>query len=205
MFANRASNTHTIKGKNMGSSQIIDIEDIGPVVVEHSTRARRLTVTVNLEGRIRAAVPRGISFESALDFVRQKKNWIKKTLDRIQQMKDRQRQLITLTSPIDKEQAKEVLVKRLTELAKQHSLHFNRVHIRNQRSRWGSCSRNNDISLNMKIMVLSEDMRDYVLLHELVHTKVYNHSPKFWAELNKYVPDAKAKDKRLRWYDLRRI
>ena len=144
-----------------------------------------------------------VSFESALDFARQKKGWIRKTLDRIEQMHTRQRPLLPLTSHLDKTQAKEVLVARLTELAKKHGFHFNRVYVRNQKTRWGSCSHKGDISLNMKIMVLSEDMRDYVLLHELVHTKVYNHSPRFWAELNKYVPNAKAKDAHLRWYDLR--
>ncbi|HTY82088.1 MAG TPA: M48 family metallopeptidase [Dehalococcoidales bacterium] len=187
----------------MSSVQIVEVEGIGPVMLEHSARARRLTITVNLQGRIRAAVPLRVSFESALVFVRQKKNWIKKTMARIELMHTRQRPLVTLTNHLDKEQAKVVLVTRLTELAKMHGFHFNRVYVRNQKTRWGSYSHKGDVSLNMKIMVLSEEMRDYVLLHELVHSKIYNHSPRFWAELKKYVPDAKAKDARLRWYDLR--
>jgi predicted metal-dependent hydrolase len=189
----------------MNNLHIVEVEEIGPVLLEHSPRARRLTITVNLDGRIRAAVPLHTSFDSALNFVRQKKNWVKKTLDKIQLMKSRQRQMVTLTSPLDKARAKEVLVARLTELANKFGFQFNRVHIRNQKTRWGSCSRNNDISLNMKIMALSEEMRDYVLMHELVHTKIYNHSSKFWAELNEYVPEAKAKGKQLRQYDLRLI
>ena len=189
----------------MSSSEVVEVEDIGPVMLEHSARARRLTITVNLEGRVRAAVPRHISFDSALDFVRLKKSWIKKTMGRIQRMRSRQRPLVTLNSHLDKAHAKEVLVPRLAELAKKYGFHFNRVHIRNQKTRWGSYSHKGDISLNMKIMLLTEDMRDYVLLHELVHTKVYNHSARFWAELNKYVPDAKAKDTQLRRYDLRLI
>jgi predicted metal-dependent hydrolase len=187
----------------MNNLKVVEVEDIGQVILEHSTRARRLTLSVNYEGRIRAAVPLHVSFDSAMDFVRLKKKWVKKILNKIQQIKSRQRELTAFSSNLDRIQAKEVLTARLTELAKKHSFTFDRVYIRNQKSRWGSCSHKGDISLNMKIMVLAEELRDYVLLHELVHTKVYNHSARFWAELNKYVPDAKLKAAQLRQYDLR--
>ena len=56
----------------------------------------------------------------------------------------------------------------------------------------------NNISLNIKLVLLPENLLDYVILHELVHTRIHNHSKKFWAELDKYVVDSKAMAKRLR-------
>lgn len=187
----------------MTDSQIIDIEGIGPVFLEHSSRARRITITIRPDKRVRVAVPTRVSFLTALEFVNKKENWIRKTLARIRQIKSRQKVLANLFSSIDEETARRVLLSRLQTLARKHGFNYNKVYIRNQRTRWGSCSHNNNISLNMKILVLSDELRDYVLLHELVHTRVYNHGKRFWNDLNKYVPDAKAMDSRLRQYDLR--
>ena len=94
------------------------------------------------------------------------------------------------------------MTSRLNRLAKEHGFTFNRVSIRSQKTRWGSCSRNNNISLNIKLVLLSEAMVDYVILHELVHTRIYNHSKEFWLELDKYVGNSKATASRLRRYGL---
>ena len=68
---------------------------------------------------------------------------------------------------INKEEAKVKLGKRLSELAKEHKFQYNKVSIRNQRTRWGSCSSKNNISLNMKLLHLPDQLIDYILLHEL--------------------------------------
>ena len=77
---------------------------------------------------------------------------------------------------------------------------YNNITIHNQRTRWGSCSPNNNISLNMKLVRLPDDLIDYVILHELVHTRIKNHSKKFWDELNVYICDAKKLERRLKEY-----
>jgi predicted metal-dependent hydrolase len=97
---------------------------------------------------------------------------------------------------------KEKIITRLTELARQHGFSYRKVTIRNQRTRWGSCSAKNNISLNIKLVALPAELFDYVILHELVHTRIHNHSSRFWQELNKYVEDGKAKDKQLIEYGL---
>jgi predicted metal-dependent hydrolase len=74
--------------------------------------------------------------------------------------------------------------------------------MRNQRTRWGSCSNKNNINLNMKLIRLPDEMIDYVLLHELVHTRIKNHTKDFWRELDRFVGDAKAKNKRLKAYKI---
>ena len=81
-----------------------------------------------------------------------------------------------------------------------HNFQYNRVSIRNQRTRWGSCSSKDNISLNMKLLHLPDQLIDYILLHELVHTRVKNHSQDFWNELETVVPNARTVDKQLRDY-----
>jgi predicted metal-dependent hydrolase len=72
------------------------------------------------------------------------------------------------------------LVPRLHELAAVHELHVSRVTIRNQRSRWGSCSRTGAVALNFRLVQVPPGVRDYVLIHELMHRRQPNHSRRFW-------------------------
>jgi hypothetical protein len=72
------------------------------------------------------------------------------------------------------------LVPRLHELAARHGLHVGRVTVRNQRSRWASCARNGNIALNFRLMQMPAVVRDYVLIHELMHLRQQNHSRRFW-------------------------
>ena len=73
-----------------------------------------------------------------------------------------------------------VLHQQLSSLAKKNRLTFNQLTIRNTSSRWGSCTRQKNISLSCKLLFLSANLMQHVLLHELCHTKVMNHSEKFW-------------------------
>jgi hypothetical protein len=78
---------------------------------------------------------------------------------------------------------------RVLELAARHQLPVRRVTIRNQRSRWGSCSRRGTISLNWRLVQTPPFVRDYLVLHELAHLREMNHSPRFWAEVARLCPD----------------
>jgi predicted metal-dependent hydrolase len=81
------------------------------------------------------------------------------------------------------------LIERTMGLARQHTLTINRVTIRNQRSRWGSCSRLGAISLNWRLIQMPDSVRDYIILHELAHTKEHNHSPRFWRLVGHLCPN----------------
>ena len=80
--------------------------------------------------------------------------------------------------------AQETLPARLQALAAQHNLHYKHVTLRDSRTRWGSCSSNGTISLNIQLVLLPTVLVDYVLLHELCHTIEMNHSERFWAKLD---------------------
>ncbi|MFW5822751.1 MAG: M48 family metallopeptidase [Tangfeifania sp.] len=77
-----------------------------------------------------------------------------------------------------------LLPPRLKELARQHGFSYNRISIRNNKRNWGSCSSQNNISLNLQMMKLPDELIDYILLHELVHTEIKNHSHEFWKRLD---------------------
>ncbi|MFQ5603129.1 MAG: M48 family metallopeptidase [bacterium] len=99
-------------------------------------------------------------------------------------------------------EAKNYLPARLNYWAKKFNLPYNKVTIRKQTSRWGSCSSKNNINLNLHLMRLPDRLIDYVLLHELVHTKIKNHGPAFWRKLTELCPNAKKLNKALNNYSL---
>jgi len=99
-----------------------------------------------------------------------------------------------------RKEAKHVLPKRLLELANRYDFSFNKVSVRNASSRWGSCSGENNISLNLHLMRLPEHLIDMVLLHELCHTIEKNHSKSFWNLLDKVCANVPAKRKEMKAY-----
>ena len=87
---------------------------------------------------------------------------------------------------------------RLRELAAQHGLTVGRVSIRNQRSRWGSCARAGHIALNFRLVQMPPEIRDYVLLHELMHIREQNHSRRFWRLVEEVCPGFREAERWLR-------
>ena len=137
-------------------------------------------------------------FNKAETFVRTKIDWIKKQSEKMRQYEKEYNFTSGANDDIDKAKAKSMLTGRLKYLVEKHGFTYNRVFIRNQRTRWGSCSSKNNISLNMKLVRLPDDLVDYVILHELAHTIKRNHSKAFWAEMDKIVGNGKHLSSRLR-------
>ncbi len=151
---------------------------------------------------VRVAVPYRLSLKKAEEFVHAKSDWINKHLERIKQY-EREYEANSQNAPgIDRAKAKRKLSRRLKYLADKHGFTYKRAFIRNQRTRWGSCSQKNDISLNMKLVRLPDELMDYVILHELAHTRCKNHSSEFWAELDRLVGNGKGMDAQLKAYGL---
>ena len=97
-----------------------------------------------------------------------------------------------------RELARRTLIPRLFELARAHSLDVVRVVVRNQRSRWGSCSRKGVIALNFRLVQMPPDVSDYVLVHELMHLKQQNHSRRFWRLVEQACPRFREAERWLR-------
>ena len=173
----------------------IEHPDIGIIRYIKNNRAKRIVISVKPDF-VRVTVPRRQTLKNSQKFVEQKIDWIKAHSKNMQILREKSKEL----PKIKREEAREKLGKRLSELAQKHNFQYNRVSIRNQRTRWGSCSSKDNISLNMKLLHLPNHLIDYILLHELVHTRVKNHSEDFWNELETVVPNARTIDKQLREY-----
>jgi predicted metal-dependent hydrolase len=97
-------------------------------------------------------------------------------------------------------EAKQYIPVRVNELAVKYNFNYNKVFIKNIKSRWGSCSKKGNLNFSLHLMLLPEELIDYVILHELTHTKEHNHSKNYWAILDGIYGNAKAVDKKLKDY-----
>ena len=180
-------------------SKSVELSNVGTVLLERSRRAKRVSVSIRPFKGVRVAVPHGVSFDRALMFARSKAGWINEQLGKMEQMELKARQL-SRTTPLNQAAARKVIVDRLDFLAKKHGFSYNRVFIRNQKTRWGSCSAKNNINLNINLVRLPDELIDYTILHELVHTRVKNHSQMFWNQMDQLLGNAKIIDKKLNAY-----
>lgn len=176
---------------HMNQSRLIQIDEIGPVLFEPSKKARRIIIFIRPFKGIRVAVPQHASFQKAQEFVLARKNWIQKNIEKMKLYENALSANPIVATPVDKQAASAILTRRLNELASKHGFSYKRLTVRNQKTRWGSCSHDNNISLNMQLVRLPQELIDYVILHELVHTRVKNHSPAFWDELDKLVVNSR--------------
>lgn len=99
-----------------------------------------------------------------------------------------------------RDQAEKLLPHRLSNLAQRHGFEYKSVGVRQLKARWGSCNSQKEITLNFFLMLLPWELIDYVLLHELTHTKALHHGPEFWAIFESVLPGAKKRRKLLKNY-----
>jgi len=185
----------------MPPSKTVLIKDIGPVLLERSARARRMNISIRPFKGIRVAVPHSVSFQTAELFAFSKRQWL---LAKNMRMRELEKKIADLRKErtVDRKKARKVLTERVESIAREHGYRYNRLSIRNQKTRWGSCSNRNNISLNMNLTLLPDELRDYIILHELVHTKVKNHSHEFWSAIKKIEPRAGELARQVRQYIL---
>jgi predicted metal-dependent hydrolase len=137
-------------------------------------------IRVRDDGTVRVTIPRGGSKREAQAFADQQRRWIDRQRGRLARDNARPPTMDADTAGRLREQARRELPPRLLELAASHGLHVNRISVRNQRWRWGSCSRSGHICLNWRLVSMPADVRDYVMIHELMHLKRMDHSRRFW-------------------------
>lgn len=139
-------------------------------------RARRYVLRIDHDGRVRVTIPRGGSKREAVAFGLRHLEWITG-------------QRARLTAPTIGMEARRVLRARaaaelplrLRELARRLGLEVGRISIRDQRTRWGSCGRDGYICLNWRLVLMPDWVRDYVIIHELMHLRRLDHSAAYWA------------------------
>lgn len=161
-------------------------------------RSNRKTVAIQVNSNLSVTVraPRSVSEKDIEEILKKKEAWISKHIEKIKETKERVEAEPTEKLTREKvialaEEALKVIPERVEYFAKVIGVTYGKITIRNQKTRWGSCSSKGNLNFNCLLMLAPPEVLDYVVVHELCHRKQMNHSKAFWLEVEKVLPDYK--------------
>jgi len=159
-------------------------------ILRESRKAKRMRLTIYCAGDFVVTKPFRLSEDLVERFIKQKSDWILSKLNYFKQFK----KSFLLKNNKDsflkyKKEASKFISKRINYYNKIYQFDFNKINIKNQKTRWGSCSKKKNLNFNYKILFLPKKIADYIIVHELCHLKEFNHSRKFWNLVAKAIPN----------------
>jgi predicted metal-dependent hydrolase len=164
-----------------------------------SKRSKRISIRIYPDASVVVSSPRLVPDIVLKNFLKDRSTWIFQKLD---EQKERGDKRIAGSDKIDyfkkKAQAGLLIKEKIKKLNENYGFKFKRVFIRNQKTRWGSCSRDGNLNFNYKMIYLPQELADYIVVHELCHLKELNHSARFWSLVARTVPDYSNRRKELR-------
>ncbi|MEI2991667.1 MAG: M48 family metallopeptidase [Blautia faecicola] len=163
-------------------------------------RSRRKTIAIQIdrEGQVIVRTPYGITKRQVEEFLDEKKDWLLQTRQRVEKRKTEQ---IPISEEVRREgieRAKRIFPERTAYFAKRMGVDYGRITIREQKTRWGSCSSKGNLNFNWKLVLLDPELLDYVVVHELAHRREMNHSVAFWKVVEAELPDYRERRRRLK-------
>ncbi len=170
-----------------------------PYTLRKSLRARRLRLTVSSGGRLSVSAPAWVSGGLIDRFLAAHAAWIG---EKIRLFETRGTHPLARGGQREyaqfKDAARALAEARLAQLNQEYGFHYQRISIRNQKTRWGSCSMRGALSFNYRIALLPPELADYVILHELCHLGAFDHSAAFWTLMERAMPDYRERRRALR-------
>ena len=161
-------------------------------------RSNRKTVAIQVNSDLSVTVraPRSVSEKDIEEILKKKEAWISKHIEKIKEAKERFEAEPTEKLTREKvialaEEALKVIPERVEYFAKVIGVTYGKITVRNQKTRWGSCSSKGNLNFNCLLMLAPPEVLDYVVVHELCHRKQMNHSKAFWLEVEKVLPNYK--------------
>ena len=155
-----------------------------------SKRAKRMRLAIYCDGNFVVTAPRNISNNIIEQFIIRKSQWV---IDQLAYFKSISGQVFRKSTKKEyreyKDRALSLAQQRIEYFNRIYDFKFNKINIKNQKTRWGSCSKKGNLNFNYKIALLPERLSDYIIVHELCHLKEFNHSQKFWDLVAKIMPD----------------
>lgn len=180
------------------STIILDNRQI-PFTLRRHPRSRTIRLSIHRDGRVVVSAPPRASLKLVEAFVTSKISWIISKLDYFSSLpKSRVPKLSRAEIMRYKVLAKRLAHERLQYFNRFYGFTYHSISIRNQKTRWGSCSKTGRINFNYKIVLLPPELADYVVVHELCHLGAFNHSQKFWDLVDRTIPNHRALRKQLR-------
>ena len=153
---------------------------------------------IDREGQVIVRTPYGITKRQVEEFLDEKKDWLLQTRQRVEKRKTEQ---IPISEEVRREgieRAKRIFPERTAYFAKRMGVDYGRITIREQKTRWGSCSSKGNLNFNWKLVLLDPELLDYVVVHELAHRREMNHSVAFWKVVEAELPDYRERRRRLK-------
>lgn len=163
------------------------------------SRRKTISIRINPDCTIEVRCPLYMTKRQVTDFIESRSDWLDKHLAKMREEKESLDKLPLFTQEEIHELADKALAQippKVKHFADLVGVDYGRITIRNQKSRWGSCSSQGNLNFNCLLMAMPDEVIDYVVVHELCHRKEMNHSAKFWAEVESVLPDYK---ERLKW------
>lgn len=161
-----------------------------PYKLRRSLRSSRLRLVISADGTLSVSAPFFVTIGFIERFLRDRADWIKAKLRLFESQPKRFIQRGGRHEYLKhKEMARSLAVSRLEYWNQFYGFSYHRISIRNQKTRWGSCSKRGNLSFNYRIALLPVDLADYVILHELCHLQAFDHSDRFWKLMERAMPD----------------
>lgn len=175
----------------MPKEELVKIAGLSVLLVRSSRKT--LAVQIRADGTVIARAPLRMPKDRILCFLSEKASWIRMQQGRMQEReKMRQQARIHLDAAQEKElreRAKSVLAQRTAYFARQIGVTYGKITVRDQKTRWGSCSQTGNLNFNFRLILAPLEVLDYVVVHELCHRRQMNHSTQFWQEVAQVLPD----------------
>ena len=175
----------------MPKEELVKIAGLSVLLVRSSRKT--LAVQIRADGTVIARAPLRMPKDRILRFLSEKASWIRMQQGKMQEReKMRQQARIHLDAAQEKElreRAKSVLAQRTAYFARQVGVTYGRITVRDQKTRWGSCSQTGNLNFNFRLILAPSEVLDYVVVHELCHRRQMNHSAQFWQEVAQVLPD----------------
>lgn len=160
--------------------------------VRKSNRAKRMRLTIYCDGNFIVTIPKTFPANSVDKYVIAKSQWVISKLDFFKELNRSEKIKVGEDGYLKyKNQAFKTISDRVASFNSTYKFKFNKFTIKNQKTRWGSCSKKRNLNFNYKTLFLSPELRDYIVVHELCHLKEFNHSKKFWNLVAKTIPNYK--------------
>lgn len=171
-----------------------------PCEIVRSAR-RTMSMQIKEDGGLMLRIPYGMTTRNAMDFAEAHKDWLIRHYRRA--VGNRQNRQTYSGEDIEnyKKKLRPVLEHRVAYYAQVMDVGYNRITIRAQKTRWGSCSARGNLNFNWKLVLMPVEILDYVVVHELAHRIEMNHSDRFWAQVENILPDYRERRRRLKEYD----
>lgn len=159
---------------------------------------KSIAIQIHENGNVIVRSPRSISKRTVDQFVESKKDWILKHQKKCAEHKTEKIRISETKRQVYIDKARKIFLERVNYYALIMGISVGRIVIREQKTRWGSCSSKGNLNFNWKLILMPQEILDYVVVHELAHRFEMNHSPKFWNIVEGIMPDYKVRRKWLK-------